>query len=131
MEDTRPDTELPPATNITAQAGRRAESHSEPVEVWLGSLFTVAACTGIASLMFKGFELVDIVMIYLLGVVIIASRTGSGPSLLATVLSIAAFDFFFVPPYYTFAVNDAGYVITFAVMFIVSVVRSRPPRCTA
>ena len=37
-------------------------------------------------------------------------RYGRGPSLLASVLSVAAFDFFFVPPYLTFAVTDAQYL---------------------
>ena len=37
-------------------------------------------------------------MVYLLGVVVVATRYGRGPSLLASILSVAAFDFFFVPP---------------------------------
>jgi two-component system sensor histidine kinase KdpD len=64
-------------------------------------------------------------MVYLLGVVIIASRTSKWPALAATILSVAAFDFFFVPPYYTFAVSDVRYFITFAVMFLVSFLISR------
>jgi len=79
----------------------------------------------IASLLSPYLELADLVMIYLLGVVVTASRSSTWPSLFTTLLSIAAFDFFFVPPYYTFAVNDIGYVVTFAVMFIVSFVISR------
>ena len=47
-------------------------------------------------------------MVYLLGVVVVATRCGRGPSLLASVLSVAAFDFFFVPPYFTFAVSDTA-----------------------
>jgi two-component system sensor histidine kinase KdpD len=121
----RPNTETSPLRSATLQVGRRSIHHVEHRGNWLWSLLAVAACTGIASVMFKRFELVDIVMIYLLGVVIIASRTGTGPSLVTTILSIAAFDFFFVPPYYTFVVNDVRYVVTFVVMFIVSVVISR------
>ncbi|HEY6010400.1 MAG TPA: DUF4118 domain-containing protein, partial [Nitrospirota bacterium] len=71
------------------------------------------------------FELVDVAMIYLLGVVITASRTGKWPALFAALLSVAAFDFFFVPPYYTFVVGETRYLVTFIVMFIVSVVISR------
>ncbi len=92
---------------------------------WLWSVLTVAACTGIAALMFRRFELVDVAMVYLLGVVIAANRTSTWPSLFTTVLSIAAFDFFFVPPYYTFAVSDIRYFFTFIVMFVVSFVISR------
>src|SRR5204862_4029199 len=53
-----------------------------------------------------------------------AMRTGRGPSLAAAVLSVAAFDFFFVPPYFTFAVTDVRYLFTFAVMLIVGLVIS-------
>ncbi len=49
---------------------------------------------------------------------------GRGPSILASVLSVAAFDFFFVPPYLTFAVSDTEYLITFAVMLVVALVIS-------
>ncbi|HEX9020563.1 MAG TPA: sensor histidine kinase KdpD [Nitrospirota bacterium] len=92
---------------------------------WLLSLLTVSVCTGIARFMFPYFERLDIAMVYLLGVVFTASRTSKWPSLFATILGIAAFDFFFVPPYYTFAVSDIRFFITFIVMFIVSFVISR------
>jgi two-component system, OmpR family, sensor histidine kinase KdpD len=92
---------------------------------WLWSLLTVSLCTGIASLMFPYFERLDLAMVYLLGVVFIASRTSTWPSLFAAILSIAAFDFFFIPPFYSFAVSDIRYFFTFIVMFIVSFVISR------
>lgn len=92
---------------------------------WLLSIGSVAACTVLASLISSYVTPVDLAMIYLLGIVVTASFSGKGPSLLATLLSVAAFDFFFVPPYYTFAVHDARYVVTFAVMFVVAVVISR------
>jgi two-component system sensor histidine kinase KdpD len=37
---------------------------------------------------------------------------------------VAAFDFFFVPPYFTFAVSDTEYLVTFAVMLVVALVIS-------
>jgi two-component system sensor histidine kinase KdpD len=92
---------------------------------WLWSLLTVSLCTGIAKLMFPYFERLDLAMVFLLGVVFTASRTSTWPSLFATILSIAAFDFFFIPPYYSFAVSDIRYLFTFMVMFIVSFVISR------
>lgn len=92
---------------------------------WLVALAGIGLCTGAGFLMFPNFALVDIAMVYILGVVIIASRTGSTASLLASFLSVAAFDFFFVPPYYTFAVSDVKYFVTFFVMFIVAIITSR------
>ena len=52
----------------------------------------------------------------------------AGPALLASVLSIAAFDFVFVPPYYTFNVHDGAYFLTFGVMLVVALIMSRPDR---
>jgi two-component system sensor histidine kinase KdpD len=56
--------------------------------------------------------------------VLVASRSGRGPSLAAVVLSIALFDFFFVPPYFTFAVSDLQFLSTFGVMLLISLVIS-------
>src|SRR2546429_8921270 len=78
----------------------------------------------LAWLMFPRFELANIVMVYLLGVVVVAMRFGRAASVLASLLSVAAFDFFFVPPYFTFAVSDSQYLITFLVMFVVALVIS-------
>ncbi len=64
-------------------------------------------------------------MVYLLGVVVVSMRFGYGPSLLAAVLSVVAFDFFFVPPYFSFAVSDLRHTVTFAVMFLVAVIISQ------
>jgi two-component system sensor histidine kinase KdpD len=84
----------------------------------------VLVCTGLAWVMVPRFELANIIMAYLLGVVAVAARTSRGPAVLASVLSVAAFDFFFVPPYLTFAVSDTQYLITFTVMLIVALVIS-------
>src|SRR5256712_3116955 len=51
-------------------------------------------------------------------------RCGRGPAIWASVLSVAAFDFFFVPPYLTFAVADMAYLVTFTVMLFVALVIS-------
>ena len=57
-------------------------------------------------------------MIYLLGILVVATRFGRGPSLLASILSVAAFDFIFVPPYFTFVVSDFRHVGTFSVLLL-------------
>jgi two-component system sensor histidine kinase KdpD len=62
-------------------------------------------------------------MTYLLGVVAVAARWGRGPAVLAVLLSVAAFDFFFVPPYFSFAV-DSQHLVTVMVMLIVALVIS-------
>src|ERR1700733_14872530 len=62
--------------------------------------------------------LADQAMLYL-PAILLAALGGRGPSLAAAAMSVAAFDFFFVPPRFTFAVSDARSIITFAVMFVV------------
>jgi two-component system, OmpR family, sensor histidine kinase KdpD len=86
------------------------------------ALAVVAICTGIAWAMFPYFAFSNLVMVYLLGVIVVATRYGRGPSLMASLLSVAAIDFFFVPPFFTFAVTDTQYIITFSVMLIVAMV---------
>jgi two-component system sensor histidine kinase KdpD len=84
----------------------------------------VAFATGLSWLMFPFFELANLIMTYLLAIVAIAARYGRGPSVVASVASVAAFDFFFVPPYFTFVVADTQYLLTFVVMLIVGLVIS-------
>ena len=69
-------------------------------------------------------EPTNLVMLYLVSTVISAVFLGRGPSLLSAVAGVLAFDFFLVPPYLTFAVSDTQYVITFIVLFVISLVIS-------
>ncbi len=66
----------------------------------------------------------NLLMFYLLGVVVVAMRASHFVPLFATVLSVAAFDFFCVPPYLTMAVDDSQYLVTFAVMLTVGIIIS-------
>jgi len=80
--------------------------------------------TAISWPVFGPKKLADAVMVYLLAIVLVSLRFGYGPSLLAAVLSVLCFDFFFIPPLYTFAVRDLSHVVTFGVMFMVALVIS-------
>jgi two-component system sensor histidine kinase KdpD len=86
------------------------------------TLAVVAACTAVAALMRSHFELSNLTMVYLLGVVISAIAFGRGPAVVASILSVALFDFGFVPPRFTFRVSDTQYLVTFAVMLVVAMV---------
>ncbi len=66
----------------------------------------------------------NLVMAYLLIVVIAAIRLGRGPSIVTAILSVLAFDLFFVPPRLTFVVTDAQYLLTFAGLLAVGLVIS-------
>jgi two-component system sensor histidine kinase KdpD len=84
----------------------------------------VLGCTGVSSLLAKHIDPTNLVMIYLLGVVAVSLWLGRGPSIFATVLAVAAFDYCFVPPRWTFAVRDTEYFLTFGVMLLTGVVIS-------
>jgi two-component system, OmpR family, sensor histidine kinase KdpD len=68
------------------------------------------------------FDRSNIVSIFTLAVILIAVRFGRGPAAFAAVLSVAAFDFFFVPPRFSFAVSDVQYLLTFCIMLAVGLI---------
>lgn len=82
-----------------------------------------AVASLLRSIDFGGAE-ANTVMIFLATVAWIAFRYGHTPAILASVLSVLVFDFFFVPPYRTFAVADAQYIVTFLVMLTIGLVIS-------
>jgi two-component system sensor histidine kinase KdpD len=69
-------------------------------------------------------EPTNLVMLYLACTVIAAIFLGRGPALLTSILGVLAFDFFLIPPYFTLAVSDAQYFVTFIGFFVVSLVIS-------
>src|SRR5262249_15044904 len=111
--------DVPRPARLLARGPRPADWPSYAVAIGV-----VAACTAVAWAAFGRFEPANLVMVYLLGVVAVAVRFGRGPSVVASVLSVAAFDFFFVAPYFSFAVSDTQYLVTFAVMLVVALVIS-------
>ena len=113
------------ARAASAAMRRPAPAHRPlpwPRYVWAAGV--TALCTAVAFAMYPYFELSNIVMMYLLGVTLAGLRLGRGPSALTAVLNVAAFDFFFVPPRFNFAVSDVQYLVTFAVMLGVALVIS-------
>ncbi|MDR3619404.1 MAG: sensor histidine kinase KdpD [Paludisphaera borealis] len=91
---------------------------------YLGSALIIAVCTGVGWLVSMRSASVNVIMVYLIGVVLASLRFGQGPSVLASVLAVAAFDFFFVEPQMNFAVGDTEYLFTFAVMLATGLVIS-------
>ncbi len=91
---------------------------------YVAAVLVTALATGLSALVHPQLEEANLVMLFLLAVVWVASRFGRGPGILVSVLSVAAFDFFFVEPYLTFAVSDVEYLLTFAVMLITALVIS-------
>jgi two-component system sensor histidine kinase KdpD len=101
--------------------------HPGPAIPWfdyLASLGLVAAATVLAFLVRPLLSPTNMVMIYLLAVVVAAARLGLKPAVLTATAGVLAFDFFFVPPWGSFTVDDTEYIFTFLGLFIVGVVIS-------
>jgi two-component system sensor histidine kinase KdpD len=113
---------------VAQQDGERAVRAKPPVELsrevpWsrYGSATAITvACTGIAFLLDPVISETNVAMIYVLGATIAGLRLGRGPGTFTAIASVAAFDFCFVAPRFTFQVGDAQYLITFVVMLAVT-----------
>ena len=113
--------------NETVQAPTPDRSGWYPHRPWrryLASACLILGVTILGAPFSLHFSPTNLVMLYLLAVVIAAVTLGRGPSILASVLAVLAFDFFFVPPRLTFVVADTEYILTFVGLFVVSLVIS-------
>lgn len=107
------------------RAGRHDDSaNARPIhwDRYGWALAITALCTLICFAMYRHFEPANLVMVYMLGSAIAGVRFGRGPAILSAVANVLAFDFCFVAPRFAFSVQDAQYLITFAVMLIVTVI---------
>jgi two-component system, OmpR family, sensor histidine kinase KdpD len=67
-------------------------------------------------------RIANVSMLYLLAVLAVATRFGSGPAVLASVLAFLAFDWFFVEPFSTFTVSDPEEWLALLLLLVASVV---------
>jgi len=95
-----------------------------PFFFYFASVVAIAGITLFGEIIKRYLEPTNLVMLYLLAVVIIALRGSRGPAIFTSVLSVLAFDFFLIPPYLTFVVDDWEYIFTFAGFLIVGLVIS-------
>jgi len=104
--------------------GGKRSSRNKNTTGYIWAVAVTIASTGLAYLMFGKFELANLIMVFLLGVVFIATRFGRGPSILASFLGVAIFDLFFVTPYFSFTVSDSQYLVTLLAMLTVAMLIS-------
>jgi two-component system sensor histidine kinase KdpD len=113
------------AENAVRPALTGAESPDRRKAKRLRYAWSVLACVAVTLLALPlgaRFDRSNIVAIFILTVVLIAVRFGRGPAALAAVLSVAAFDIFFVPSKFSFAVSDVQYLLTFCIMLAVGLI---------
>ncbi len=98
---------------------RAAELETERAQpsAYLLAAGLVAITTLLSLGLSHALEVPDLEVLFLVAVLVAAIRLGRGPAVLAAALGVAAYDFFLVPPRFTFAVADTRYVLTFAMMF--------------
>lgn len=85
----------------------------------------VAATTGAAVLIGPMVGANSIDLIYLLPVIATATLFGLRASLAASLAAALAYNFFFLPPLYTFTISDPQNVVTLLVLIVVAVVASQ------
>ncbi|HLW67774.1 MAG TPA: sensor histidine kinase KdpD [Gemmataceae bacterium] len=99
---------------------RRPVPTQPPAVVWRQYAATagVVVICGLVGALFHRLRLAEanLLMVFLLGVVVVANRFGRWPAVVCAIANVLVFDFFFVQPYFSFAVSDAEYLFTFAVM---------------
>ncbi len=91
---------------------------------WLAAPAIAALSSTVALLLRDRVVESDLAMLYLVGIALSAFALPRGPALATTLLSVAAYDFFCVPPYWTFDVADVRHLLTFAVMIGIGVLLS-------
>ncbi len=113
------------ARNAARPGAAGAESGARRKVKGLRYVWAAVACMAVTLLsipLAARFDRSNIVAIFILTVVLVAMRFGRGPAALAAVLSVGAFDFFFVPPRFSFAVSDVQYLLTFCIMLAVGLI---------
>jgi two-component system, OmpR family, sensor histidine kinase KdpD len=86
------------------------------------SLLGVGVASAVGQLFKAELGEVNLLFLMLIPIIWSALTRGRGPSILAAVVSMAAFDYLFVAPHYTFTVGDLSYMISFVVYLAVAVV---------
>jgi two-component system sensor histidine kinase KdpD len=88
------------------------------------ALLIVAIGLGVAVLIQPWFGIENVDLVLLTAVVGVAVRYGLWPSLLATIAASLCYNFFFLPPVYTFTITDPTNVAAFFLFMVVAILVS-------
>lgn len=114
----KPTNAPPPDT----QAAARKHGKLQRALTYAGAIGSCLLTAALARLLAPWVDPANIVMLFLLAVFMVAWLLGRGPALVAAFLAVGLFDFFFIQPHFTFAVENAQHLITFAVMLAVALI---------
>ena len=88
----------------------------------LKSLVLVGITTIVLLILDQFFALRHVTLVYLVPVVIAATKLGIVPAVFAAIASVGASAFFFYPPIYSFLVQDPQHLIELALFVFVAIV---------
>jgi two-component system sensor histidine kinase KdpD len=114
--------ELPPAAKSAVQTEARPAPF-DPVP-YLMALVITAVGLGAAKLIQPVFGIENVDLVFLTAVVSVAVRYGLWPSMLASVVSSLCYNFFFLPPIYTFTITDPTNVAAFFFFMLIAILVS-------
>ncbi|WP_368897448.1 DUF4118 domain-containing protein, partial [Morganella morganii] len=98
------------------------DKHKTDLQGCVVAALICAVTTLMAHHWLMAFDNANLVMLYILGVVVVARFYGRWPSVFATIINVISFDIFLINPKGTLAVSDMQYLLTFAVMMTVGLV---------
>ncbi|MFM6991185.1 MAG: DUF4118 domain-containing protein [Rhodoferax sp.] len=100
-------------------------ARAERLSTWQKIALSVLICSLSAASMdplIGHLDLANIVMVFLLVVLFVSVTLGRVGAIVAAVVSVLFFDIVFVPPRFSLAVENAQYLVTFAVMLITGLI---------
>ncbi len=103
-----------------------AASPRQPFDgaAYLATLAIVAAALGLGLVLQQFLNVLNIALVFLTGVLVVAARFGLLASLFACLLSVLAYNFFFLPPLYTFTIAAPENVLALGAFLVVAVIAS-------
>src|SRR5579863_1300793 len=118
---------------ISAEAGETSakpvttHQHPRPVSLpaYVGSAGVVVLAIGVASLIERFVGLQSVSLVFLMAVLASAVAWGLWPALFACLLSVLAFNFFFLPPIYTLTISDPENVVALFFFALVAIIVSK------
>ena len=102
----------------------RARSEPMRPKPYVMALLITAAGLGLAELIQPFFGIENVDLVFLTAVVGVAARYGLWPSLLASVVASLCYNFFFLPPLYTFTITDPTNVAAFFFFMLIALLVS-------
>jgi two-component system sensor histidine kinase KdpD len=114
------------AAGAVAKKSVQAAERSEPFDPkpYLAALVVVATALGVAKLIQPMFGIENVDLVFLTAVVSVAVRFGLWPSLLTSVVASLCYNFFFLPPVYTFTITDPTNVAAFFFFMLIALLVS-------